>query len=59
LALRHGYVVATRNTKDFRHAKTFNPWLAKSATGQKPVLGKHWKIFMAWQLFYFASIPPG
>jgi toxin FitB len=29
LAVRHGYVVATRNTKDFRHAKTFNPWLAK------------------------------
>jgi predicted nucleic acid-binding protein len=29
LAVRHGYTVATRNTKDFRHAKTFNPWLAK------------------------------
>jgi len=26
LAVRHGYVVATRNEKDFRHAKTFNPW---------------------------------
>ena len=29
LAVRHGYAVATRNTKDFRHAKTFNPWLPK------------------------------
>jgi len=29
LAVRHGYAVATRNEKDFRHAKTFNPWLAK------------------------------
>ena len=27
LAVRHGFVVATRNTKDFRHAKTLNPWL--------------------------------
>jgi len=29
LAVRHGYSVATRNTKDFRHAQTFNPWLQK------------------------------
>lgn len=29
LAVRHGYVVATRNEKDFRHAKTFNPWRSK------------------------------
>jgi len=27
MAVRHGYIVATRNTKDFRHAQTFNPWL--------------------------------
>jgi predicted nucleic acid-binding protein len=26
LAVRHGCAVATRNGKDFRHAKTFNPW---------------------------------
>ena len=29
MAVRHGYVVATRNSKDFRHAQTFNPWLQK------------------------------
>ena len=29
LAVRHGCSVATRNTKDFRHAQTFNPWLAQ------------------------------
>jgi len=29
LAVRHGYAVATRYTKDFRHAKTFNPWASK------------------------------
>ena len=29
MAVRHGYIVATRNTKDFRHAQTFNPWLQK------------------------------
>ncbi|HEV2693293.1 MAG TPA: PIN domain-containing protein [Verrucomicrobiae bacterium] len=29
LAVRHGYAVATRNEKDFRHARTLNPWLAK------------------------------
>ena len=29
MAVRHGYVVATRNSKDFRHAQTFNPWLHK------------------------------
>jgi len=28
-AVRHGYSVATRNAKDFRHAKTFNPWQPK------------------------------
>ncbi len=28
MAVRHGYIVATRNEKDFRHAKTFNPWQA-------------------------------
>ena len=26
MAVRHGFTVATRNTKDFRHAETFNPW---------------------------------
>ena len=26
LAVRHGYAVATRNGKDFRHAETLNPW---------------------------------
>jgi len=26
MAVRHGLVVATRNTADFRHADTFNPW---------------------------------
>lgn len=26
MAVRYGYTVATRNTADFRHAKTFNPW---------------------------------
>jgi predicted nucleic acid-binding protein len=29
LAVRHGYAIATRNEKDFRHASTFNPWLAE------------------------------
>lgn len=29
LAVRHGCTVATRNTKDFRHATTFNPWQDK------------------------------
>jgi predicted nucleic acid-binding protein len=26
LAVRHGCAVATRNGKDFRHARTFDPW---------------------------------
>jgi predicted nucleic acid-binding protein len=26
LAVRHGHTVGTRNEKDFRHARTFNPW---------------------------------
>jgi predicted nucleic acid-binding protein len=26
MAVRHGAIVATRNTSDFRHATTFNPW---------------------------------
>lgn len=26
MALRYGAVIATRNTEDFRHATTFNPW---------------------------------
>lgn len=26
LAVRHGATVATRNTTDFRHAPTFDPW---------------------------------
>lgn len=26
IAVRHGHEVATRNEKDFRHAKIFNPW---------------------------------
>jgi hypothetical protein len=29
MAVRHGYSIATRNTKDFRHAQTFNPWPQK------------------------------
>ena len=28
LAVRHDAIVVTRNTGDFRHAKTFNPWQA-------------------------------
>ena len=31
LAVRHGYTVATRNTGDFRHADTCNPWLPQRA----------------------------
>jgi predicted nucleic acid-binding protein len=27
MAVRYGMKVATRNTADFRHAETFNPWL--------------------------------
>jgi len=30
MAVRHGATIATRNEKDFRHAKTFNRWMAKS-----------------------------
>ena len=26
MAVRHGATVATRNSSDFRHAPTFNPW---------------------------------
>ncbi len=26
MAVQHGHEIATRNEKDFRHAKTFNPW---------------------------------
>jgi predicted nucleic acid-binding protein len=26
MAVRYDYIVATRNTADFRHAKTFDPW---------------------------------
>jgi predicted nucleic acid-binding protein len=26
MAVRYGLIIATRNEKDFRHAKTFNPW---------------------------------
>ena len=29
MAVRLEATVATRNEKDFRHAKTFNPWIAK------------------------------
>ena len=29
MAVRHGGTIATRNGKDFRHAKTFNPWESK------------------------------
>lgn len=28
MAVRHGIPVATRNSTDFRHAVTFNPWIA-------------------------------
>ena len=27
MAVRYHAIVATRNTKDFRHAKTLNPWI--------------------------------
>jgi toxin FitB len=27
MAIRYGFVVATRNGGDFRHAETFNPWM--------------------------------
>lgn len=26
MAVRHDAIVVTRNTDDFRHAQTFNPW---------------------------------
>jgi predicted nucleic acid-binding protein len=29
MAVRHDATMATRNVKDFRHAKTFNPWIDK------------------------------
>lgn len=29
LAVRHGATVVTRNTGDFRHAATFNPWTGR------------------------------
>ena len=29
MAVRHGCPIATRNGKDFRHAKTFNSWESK------------------------------
>lgn len=29
MAVQLGATVATRNEKDFRHAKTFNPWVSK------------------------------
>jgi predicted nucleic acid-binding protein len=29
MAVRYGAAVATRNVKDFRHAKTFNPWVSE------------------------------
>ncbi|MGD0816720.1 MAG: hypothetical protein ABSA83_24275 [Verrucomicrobiota bacterium] len=29
MAVRHGATVATRNVKDFRHARTLNPWSSK------------------------------
>jgi hypothetical protein len=29
MAVRHGFIVATRNARDFRHAKTFDPWKNK------------------------------
>ncbi len=29
MAVQTGYAVATRNEKDFRHAKMFNPWPSK------------------------------
>ena len=32
MAVRHGCTVATRNGKDYRHAKTFNPWESKLPT---------------------------
>ena len=32
MAVRHGCTIATRNGKDFRHAKTFNPWESQVPT---------------------------
>lgn len=29
MAVRYGFTVATRNTADFRHGETFNPWQFK------------------------------
>ena len=34
MAVRHGAIIATRNQKDFRHAKTFNPWEFKHPPGK-------------------------
>jgi toxin FitB len=31
MAVRHEAAVATRNVKDFRHARTFNPWVGKQS----------------------------
>jgi len=41
MAVRYGLIVATRNEKDFRHAKTFNPWRdepekSKSSSSEPP-----------------------
>ena len=33
MGARHGATVATRNGKDFRHARTFNPWIPEQSSG--------------------------
>jgi len=34
MAVRNDLIVVTRNQKDFRHAKTFNPWGLKHSSGK-------------------------
>ena len=39
MAIRHNAIVATRNTSDFRRAKTFDPFKGDSSKTQAPVAG--------------------
>jgi toxin FitB len=36
MAVRHGAIVVTRDTADFRHAKTFNPWTEEDLESEDP-----------------------
>jgi hypothetical protein len=36
LAVRHHAIIATRNTRDFRHAETFNPWTGSEHPAVEP-----------------------